>query len=428
MDANSGAVVSVETRFNIESKVASRSYNLGLISLPVENSIIPLKTVPILKARIGVVVPRDHRLAQRATVAASDLMHEPLIGLKPGQRWRDRADEYLGRTGTLPKFWIETNATPLAISMVREGLGISVIDRICAALLPKDDMAVFRPLEERTLDHLRELHPQGVHMALPSGFSTPWRHPSRPGAPPIRPARGISSCFKEWWVQAPARTFAGGRPRRAAHFGGFVARCERFRRDRWSDRAGRAHRRRSTDHQAGKCGHALDDSRRGRHRASQDVCAGHRCALRWPRSGCQPHHQALRCGMRTDRTRFFAIAIRAGEQQPCTDPRSCVQASRPAGQARSSMRTIRVSWRRIALVDGQRTLHCGAPPSRAGRRPMAMTRTTSLGLTLCGIVDEPHYNRHPASLPLHRSPRSSTCKARLRSAPPLVAIRAMWTM
>jgi len=162
--------VSVETRFNIESKVASRSYNLGLISLPVENSIIPLKTVPILKARIGVVVPRDHRLAQRATVAASDLMHEPLIGLKPGQRWRDRADEYLGRTGTLPKFWIETNATPLAISMVREGLGISVIDRICAALLPKDDMAVFRPLEEEHWTTYASLHPQGVHMALAERF------------------------------------------------------------------------------------------------------------------------------------------------------------------------------------------------------------------------------------------------------------------
>jgi DNA-binding transcriptional LysR family regulator len=163
--------VSVETRFDIESKVASRSYNLGLISLPVENSIIQLKTVPILKARVGVIVPRDHHLAKRATVTASDLMHEPLIGLKPGQRWRDRADEYLGSTGALLKFWIETNATPLAISMVREGLGVSVIDPICAALLPKDDMAVFRPLEDEHWTTYASLHPQGVHMALAERFA-----------------------------------------------------------------------------------------------------------------------------------------------------------------------------------------------------------------------------------------------------------------
>jgi len=162
--------VSVETRFDIESKVAARSYNLGLISLPVENSIIPLNTVPILKARIGVVLPRHHPLAARPSIAAADLVHEPLIGLRPGQRWRDRAEEYLGRTGTAPKFWIETNATPLAISMVREGLGVSVIDRVCAALLPEADAAVFRPLEDEHWITYASLHPQGVRMALAERF------------------------------------------------------------------------------------------------------------------------------------------------------------------------------------------------------------------------------------------------------------------
>lgn len=162
--------VSVETRFNIESKVAARSYNLGLISLPVENSIIPLRTVPILNARIGVVLPRHHPLAARAVVAASDLVHEPLIGLRPGQRWRDRAEEHLGRTGIIPKFWIETNATPLVVSMVRAGLGLSVIDRICAALLPDDDLVVFRPLEEAHWVTYASLHPQGVQMALAERF------------------------------------------------------------------------------------------------------------------------------------------------------------------------------------------------------------------------------------------------------------------
>lgn len=162
--------VSVETRFDIESKVAARSYNLGLISLPVENAIIPLKTVPILKARMGVVVPRNHRLAEHATIRASDIMEEPLVGLRPGQRWRDRADDYMGRTGTIPKFWIETNATPLVISMVRAGLGLSIIDPICAALLPEHDAAVFRPLEDEHWITYASLHPQGVQMALAERF------------------------------------------------------------------------------------------------------------------------------------------------------------------------------------------------------------------------------------------------------------------
>jgi len=162
--------LSVETRFDIESKVAARSFNLGLISLPVENSIITLETVPILKSRIGVVLPRHHPLAARQSVAATDLLHEPLIGLRPGQRWRERADECLGRTGTLPKFWIETNATPLTISMVRAGLGVSVIDRVCAGLLPENDTAVFRPLKEPQWITYASLHAQGVQMALAERF------------------------------------------------------------------------------------------------------------------------------------------------------------------------------------------------------------------------------------------------------------------
>jgi len=162
--------VSVETRFDIESKVAARGYNLGLISLPVENSIIALETVPILKARVGVVLPRAHPLAAKATIAPQDLAQESFIGLRPGQRWRDRSEELLGRTGMTPKFWIETNATPIIISMVRAGLGVTVIDRICAALLPEGDQAVFRPLEEPHWITYASLHPQGVRMALAERF------------------------------------------------------------------------------------------------------------------------------------------------------------------------------------------------------------------------------------------------------------------
>ena len=153
-----------------KSKVAARAYNLGLISLPVENSIIRLEPVPILKARVGVVVPRSHSLAAKDVVALSEIMHEPLIGLRPGQRWRDRMDELLGSTGIQSKLWIETNATPLVVSMVRAGLGISLIDRISAGLLPEGDQAVFRPLREEYWITYASLHPEGMRFALSERF------------------------------------------------------------------------------------------------------------------------------------------------------------------------------------------------------------------------------------------------------------------
>lgn len=162
--------VSVETRFDIESKVAARSYNLGLISLPVENSIIALQTVPILRARVGVVLPCSHPLAEREAIDTKELANERFIGLRPGQRWRDRTDDLLGQSGMHPNFWIETNATPLVIGMVRAGLGVSVIDRVCAGLFSENDAAVFRPLSEVHWITYASLHPPGVRPQLTERF------------------------------------------------------------------------------------------------------------------------------------------------------------------------------------------------------------------------------------------------------------------
>ena len=162
--------VSVETRCDIESKVAARSYNLGLISLPVENSIVSLDTVPILRARLGVALPRSHPLAAREAISLAEIVQQPMIGLRPGHRWRDRTTELLGRTGLEANFWIETNTTPLVISMVREGLGVSIIDQVCAGLLATDDTAVFRPLEDVHWITYASLHPKGVRLALAERF------------------------------------------------------------------------------------------------------------------------------------------------------------------------------------------------------------------------------------------------------------------
>ena len=163
--------ISVETRFDIESKVAARSYNLGLISLPVENSIIPLEPVPILKSRIGALLPRAHPLAAQASVSLADLAAAPLIGLRPGQRWRDRIDDLLGRTGPPPQPWIETNATPLVVQMVRAGLGVTLIDRICAGgPLDDSDAAVLRPLDDAHWITYASLHPKGARSALSERF------------------------------------------------------------------------------------------------------------------------------------------------------------------------------------------------------------------------------------------------------------------
>jgi DNA-binding transcriptional LysR family regulator len=45
--------LNVASRFEIESRVAARGFNIGLISLPVQNATVSLDVVPFLEARVG---------------------------------------------------------------------------------------------------------------------------------------------------------------------------------------------------------------------------------------------------------------------------------------------------------------------------------------------------------------------------------------
>jgi DNA-binding transcriptional LysR family regulator len=121
--------LSAETRFDIESKVSARGYNLGIISLPVENAILDLQVEPFLKSRVEILLPRDHPLAALEELSMEDIAWEHFVALAPRQRWRQRLDELMGAAGHTVNIPIETSSTVVTVQMVRDGLGITMIDR-----------------------------------------------------------------------------------------------------------------------------------------------------------------------------------------------------------------------------------------------------------------------------------------------------------
>ncbi len=161
--------LNVETRFDIESKVAARGYNLGLISLPVENAILQLEVEPFLRARIEVLVPRRHPLAGRDAVSLAEVAQERAVALKRRQRWRDRIDAMTGEAGLQPRVAFETTSTMVTLQMVRDGLGISLVDRASVRLGP-DDGAVLVPLEEERWSTYACIHAAGPRSPLASPF------------------------------------------------------------------------------------------------------------------------------------------------------------------------------------------------------------------------------------------------------------------
>lgn len=163
--------LNVEARFNIESQIAARGYNLGIISLPVENAILNLSIEPFLKARIEVMLHKDHALAHQEQITLEELQSEIFVSLKPHQRWRQRLEEILGAAGSQINIPFETSSTVATMQMIRDGLGISIIDR-ANARLTQDDTAVIRPLVEERWITYAILYAPGPRTPLSRDFLT----------------------------------------------------------------------------------------------------------------------------------------------------------------------------------------------------------------------------------------------------------------
>lgn len=166
---NFECIINAETRFDIESKVAARAYNLGVISLPIENAIVELSIEPFLEARMAVMMPSEHALAGHTEITLDQLIDQPFVALTKGQRWRDRLDEVFAGTGVSPHINLETTSTPVVKQLVREGHGITVVDRICGRLMPNEPL-VLRPLAQERWITYATIHPQGPRQSLAEAF------------------------------------------------------------------------------------------------------------------------------------------------------------------------------------------------------------------------------------------------------------------
>jgi DNA-binding transcriptional LysR family regulator len=161
--------LNVENRFDIESKVAARSYNLGVISMPVENAIVDLEIEPILESRLVAAIPAGHPLAALDEITVDRLAREELVVLRAGQRWRERLDDLLTAAGRLPRIAVETSSTVVAIQLVAEGLGLTVTDRICGHTFAPDRI-VYRPLAPAVWIRYASIHGHGPRSALAARF------------------------------------------------------------------------------------------------------------------------------------------------------------------------------------------------------------------------------------------------------------------
>lgn len=167
--------IDIGSRFDVERQVGSRRYNLGLLSLPVENAIVELAVEPLLKARTQVLLPIDHPLADAHEVPIEALVDDTFVTLKPQQIWRQRLEQLFSATGRKPRIALEVGSTQLVPRFVEAGFGLGLLDRACCGatlgsntvmrpVAPASDLtyacilppAGQRPIARRFIDTLRE--------------------------------------------------------------------------------------------------------------------------------------------------------------------------------------------------------------------------------------------------------------------------------
>lgn len=132
-------------RTELEKRLGVGVYDLGVISLPVTTSLLEIRSVELVRVRAEVMMHADHPLAARREITAKDLAGHSLLGLCPGQIWRDHVDLFLKAGGVDSEHVVQTSSSLIACQMARDGAGVAFLDRLCA---PAIDMqgAVMRPL------------------------------------------------------------------------------------------------------------------------------------------------------------------------------------------------------------------------------------------------------------------------------------------
>lgn len=142
-----------ELKLTLESRTTPRviemainqGMDLGLSLLPVDHQLV--ECISICTFRMVCVLPRQHRLAARALIRATDLRDELFISLGGADRSRMIIDQAFGYGHPRPRTQIEAPMAETACHFVANGMGVSIVPPFVADAFKRHDLLSlpFRP-------------------------------------------------------------------------------------------------------------------------------------------------------------------------------------------------------------------------------------------------------------------------------------------
>lgn len=123
-------VADVVGRKDVEDGVAIGRYDVGLVTLPLQNDVLSVLRLASVDAVC--VLPKGHRLARARRIVAEDLANEVFISVDPDALLRHRIDTLFGERRVRRSLQLQAGSTVLACHMVASGIGVSIVHPLIA--------------------------------------------------------------------------------------------------------------------------------------------------------------------------------------------------------------------------------------------------------------------------------------------------------
>jgi len=101
------------------------SIDIGVVSPRPQHPTLAWRS--LFRQRLGVAVPRGHRLASVAAVSMTDLANERFVTMHPGFGMRRLLDELCAAAQFQPRIVLESSNLTTAAGLVAAGLGVSLV-------------------------------------------------------------------------------------------------------------------------------------------------------------------------------------------------------------------------------------------------------------------------------------------------------------
>lgn len=132
LNSHRGVAVSLHTYDSATAAdlLRARQFDIGYVMTPAD--VEGLQAGPVYRARCVCLVPEDHRLRHQSVVRIEDLQNEPFISLADGTMTRMKIDAAFDAANVSRHLEIEAEWSASVCSLVREGLGFSIIEPFTA--------------------------------------------------------------------------------------------------------------------------------------------------------------------------------------------------------------------------------------------------------------------------------------------------------